>query len=160
MEHSMDKLTVGQILKGLSPGQFWAVVGAVFFLVAGAFGVGYKLQLSTSEIRAERSAAKLAEFRGLQTKERFLALYLRYLIAKGNLQAEENDENQRALIEARDAYFQYIQELLKRGEEARDEIDLRGVILGKGGGKDVTVKFGYDGSVWTLPRELGLATAN
>ena len=155
----MNKLTVGQILKSLSPGQFWAVLVAVSSLVAGVFAIGYKLQLSTSEIRAERSAAKLAEVRGLQTKERFLALYLRYLIAKGNLQTEPSEDNRRAVEEARDAYFQYVKELLRRGEEARDEIDLRGVILGKGGGKDVTVKFGYDGSVWALPRELGLATA-
>lgn len=156
----MNKLTIGQILRGLSPSQFWTILVAVFGLVAGAFTLGYKLQLSTADIRAERSEAKLAEFRGLQTKERFLALYLRYLMAKDNSQTNSSEENQRAVHEAREAYFQYVQELLQRGDEARNEIDLRGVILGKGGGKDVSVKFGYDGSVWELPRELGLATAD
>ena len=109
-------------------------------------------------MRAERLETKLAEFRGLQTKERFLALYLRYLIARENLQAERNEENQREIDEALRAYRRYVLKLHGRDEEARDEIDLRGVVLGKGGGKDVTVKFGYDGSVWALPRELGLAT--
>ena len=156
----MDKLTMGQLVRGLKPSQFWAILVALFGLVAGAFTLGYELQLSTAEIRADRSDAKLAEFRGLQTKERFLALYLRYFIAKNNSQTEPSEENERGVDEARDAYFKYVMELLRRGEEARDEIDLRGVIIGKGGGKDVTVKFGYDGSVWVLPRELGLATAD
>ena len=40
----MDKLTVGQILRGLSPSQFWAILVAVFGLVAGAFTLGYKLR--------------------------------------------------------------------------------------------------------------------
>lgn len=96
----MNKLTVGQILKSLSPGQLWAVLAAVSTLIGGAFTIGYKLQLSTSEIRAERSATKLAEVRGLQTKERFLALYLRYLVAKGDLQTEPSEDNRRAIEES------------------------------------------------------------
>ena len=51
----------------------------------------------------------------------------------------------------------YIEELLKRGEDAGDEIDLRGLFLGKSPGKKATVKFGYDGSVWPLPPEFGFA---
>ena len=76
----------------------------MFGLVVGSFTLGYKLQLSTAEIRAEQSDAKLAEFRGLQTKERFLVLYLRYLIAKNNSQTEPSEENERGVDEARDAF--------------------------------------------------------
>lgn len=155
----MDKLTIGRILREMRPGQLWTTAAAIVALASGAFLLGYKLQLSTADLRADRTEAKLAEFRGLQTKERFLAFYLRYLIAKERLAAESNEENRGAVEKARDAYREYAMELLKRGEEAEDEIDLRGAVIGKSGGEDVSVKFGYDGSVWPLPRELGLAAS-
>ena len=59
-------------------------------------------------------------------------------------------------IEAKEA----IKELLERGEESADDIDLRGLFLGKTPGKQATVKFGYDGSVWPLPNEFGFAAAD
>jgi hypothetical protein len=73
----MDKLTIGSILREMRPGQLWATAAAVFALASGAFLLGYKLQLSTADVRAERTDAKLAEFRGLQEKERLLGFYLR-----------------------------------------------------------------------------------
>jgi hypothetical protein len=57
------------------------------------------------------------------------------------------------------AYRAHVMQMVTRGEEASDEIDLRGASLGKSGTDDVSVKFGYDGSVWPLPKELGLAAA-
>ena len=47
-----------------------------------------------------------------------------------------------------------IEELLKRGEEAKHAVS-----LGKSGGKEATVKFGYDGTVWPVPIEFGFAAA-
>jgi len=148
----MEKLTIGRLFREMRPGQLWTVLVAVFGLVSGAFLLGSKLQMSTADVRAERSEAKMAEFRGLQAKERFLALYLRYLIAKGK--ADDG-----ATKEALDAYQAYVHELLRRGEETSDEIDLRGAILGKSGIDEATVKFGYDGSVWPLPKELAFAAS-
>ena len=153
----MDKLTVGQIVKGLKPGQFWAILVILFGLVAGAFTLGYKLQLSKGQIIEERTTAKLAEFRGLQTKERFLALYLRYLLAKSNLQTESSEENQNKVNMRKDSLIKYVMKLVGRGEETRDEIDQRSGSISKGGGEDSTLILAFDGSKWLLLPELGLA---
>jgi hypothetical protein len=100
---------------------------------------------------------KIKQFRAIQTKERFLALYLRYLIAKSALASEDSEENREAVQVAGDNLSTYITKLLARGDEASEEIDLRGLFLGKTGGKKATVKFGYDGSVWDVPPEFGFA---
>jgi hypothetical protein len=100
---------------------------------------------------------KIKQFHGIRTKERFLALYLRYLIAKEAYAANASEETQGAIEEAQYNFDAYVRELLKRGGKTSEEIDLTGMFIGKGSGKQVWVKFGYDGSIWSLPPELGIA---
>ena len=100
---------------------------------------------------------KIKQFRGVQTKERFLALYLRYLIAKDINSADSSTINKGAVQEARYNFHAYVEELLNRGGQRSEEIDLTGLFLGKGSGAEAWVKFGYDGSIWSLPSELGFA---
>ena len=181
--------TIRQHLSLLRPAQAWAILGAIFVVLNGAFGLGYKLKGLVSEIEVVRYKTenagfqdkmelielatkaqierhktentslgeKIKQFRGIHTKERFLALYLRYLIAKEAYAANSSEENQGAIEEARYNFHAYIQELLDQGGKKSEEIDLTGLFLGKGSGKQVWVKFGYDGSIWSLPPELGFA---
>lgn len=164
-EHiKVESLTLSQIIKSLKPGQAWAIIVITFGLLSGSFGLGYKLKSSIAESVVAKYKSELAtsnnsirQFRGLQTKERFLALYLRYLMAKDSHAKSESDETLEAMEEAALNFRSYIEELLKRGEETKDEIDLQGLFLGKSGTADATVKFGYDGSIWKVPREFGFA---
>jgi hypothetical protein len=173
----------------LRPAQLWAILGVIFAVLSGAFGLGYNLKGLVSEVQVVRyktenagfqekieliklaadaqierykmEAASLKEkikqFRGVQTKERFLALYLRYLIAKDINAADATNANQGSIKEARYNFHAYVEELLNRGGQRSEEIDLTGLFLGKGSGAEAWVKFGYDGSIWFLPSELGFA---
>lgn len=85
----LESLTLFQILTSLKPAQVWTILALVFGLLRGSFELGYKLESSVAESEiAEykneltRLQASIKQFQRLQTKERFLALYLRYLIAK------------------------------------------------------------------------------
>ena len=178
----LSSLTMLQFLSVLRPAQVWAILGVIFAVLSGTFGLGYKLDGLVSEIEIVRYKTenagfqdkiklielaaeaqierhktenvvlreKIRQFRGIQTKERFLALYLRYLIAK-------EGKKQVAIEEAKYNFKAYAEELLDKGGKKSEEIDLTGLFIGKGSGEDVWVKFGYDGSIWWLPRELGLA---
>jgi hypothetical protein len=157
-----ESLTLSRILSSMKAGQLWMIVVIFAGIISGSFGLGYKLRSSVAEseiarIKTELTALQTSvkQFRGLQTKEIFLALYLRYLLAKEAQDRSASVENERAKEAAASNLKSYIQKLLERGEEAKDEIDLRGLFLGKSGGSEATVKFGYDGSVWPVPREFG-----
>jgi hypothetical protein len=158
-----ENMTLGQLIRGLKPGQFWAFLVILFGLVSGAAGTGYKVcsnvkQSEIAEYQTQIGQLKSKEqsFRGLQTKERFVSLYLKYVIAKEEAHSNPTEENQRLVVEIGVGFRSYIESLLARGEEAREEIDLSGLYLGKGAGKTATVKFGYDGTVWPVPSEFGL----
>ena len=185
----LSSLTILQLLSILRPTQIWTILGIIFAVLSGAFGLGYNLKGLVSEIEVVRyktenagfhdkiklielaaeaqierykmEAASLKEkikqFRGVQTKERFLALYLRYLIAKEAYNANSAGENKAAIDEAMYNFREYVEELLNRGGKKSEEIDLTGLFLGKGSGAGAWVKFGYDGSIWSLPTELGFA---
>ena len=187
----LSSLNILQLLSLFRPAQVWAILGVIFMVLSGTFGLGYKLKGQVSEIEVVRYktenagfqdkiklieltaeaqierhktensslSEKIKQFRGIQTKERFLALYLRYLIAKRAYAANESEENQGAIEEAKYNFHAYVNELLNRGGKESEEIDLTGLFLGKGGGKEAWVKFGYDGSIWSLPPELGFAAA-
>ena len=185
----LGSLSILHLVYLLKPGQVWALLGALFCLLSGSFGLGYKISNLVSEVevvrfttensglrkqmeltkiasvaeieryKTEKAAlqGKIKQFRAIQTKERFLALYLRYLISRSALGASDSQENREAVKEAGDNLSSYIEELLARGEKVSDEIDLRGLFLGKDSGKKATVKFGYDGSTWDIPSEFGFA---
>lgn len=185
----LSSLTILQLLSMLRPTQVWAILGVIFAVLSGAFGLGYNLKSLVSEIEVVRYKTenagfhdkitlvklaaeaqierykmetaslkeKIKQFRGVQTKERFLALYLRYLIAKEAYAANLSAENKGAIDEAMYNFHAYVQQLLDRSGKISEEIDLTGLFLGKGSGERAWVKFGYDGSIWALPTELGFA---
>jgi hypothetical protein len=157
--------TVAQLLKNLRPAQLWGFLTTVAALVTGAFGAGYKVHDLTSSVRATPVAAAAAALPALQTKERFLSLYLRYLVAVTDRLDWAPADTAAAVEEAADSLRSYIQALLRRGPAAEGEVDLKGLILGKPARHDTTakyeatVKFVYDGSVWPLPARFGFAPA-
>ena len=155
----VESLTLSQIMVSMKPGQLWTILVIVFGLLSGSFGLGYKAKAYVGESELARLHDTIKQFRGLQTKERFLGLYLRYLTAQDSHAESASEETQRAMEEAASHFRSYIDELLERGEQAQEEIDLTGLFLGKGGTSEATVKFGYDGSIWPIPPEFGYAAA-
>lgn len=157
-------LSIGRLLAALGPKQVWGLLAAAFALLSGSFGLGYKTSSAVSEsaiavCKADNSklSGQITAFRAIQTKEKFLALYLRYMLSKEVHDKNASEESVRALDEAKEQLRFYIETLLKRGEDAADEIELKGLFLGKSAGKQATVKFGYDGSVWPVPTAFGFA---
>ena len=185
----LSSLTILQLISILRPAQIWTILGIIFAVLSGAFGLGYNLKGLVSEIEVVRYKTenagfhdkielvklaadaqierykmevaslkeKIKQFRGVQTKERFLALYLRYLIAKEAYSADSSAENKGAIDEAMYNFHAYVRKLLDQSGRISEEIDLTGLYLGKGSGEKAWVKFGYDGSIWSLPAELGFA---
>ncbi len=141
----------------MRPGQLWAILVILFGLLSGSFGLGYRVQAAVNESKINRYEATIQDFRGIQTKERFLSLYLRYLIADSDKFELSPEERDKARATAREHYMAYVTDLLRKADDVKHEIDVTGLYLGKGGGKDASVKFGYDGSVWPVPPELGFA---
>ena len=155
-------ITVAGLLSSLKPAQLWSIIVIMFGLIGGSFGLGYKANTLRAESEIAKYENKIAtlemkskQFLGLETKERFLAFYLRYLIAKLTHEASPSEDTEADMKKIGDNFSAFIEKLVKRGDDAGDEIDLRGLFLGKGGGRDATVKFGYDGSVWPVPPEFG-----
>jgi hypothetical protein len=160
-----SSLTLSQLISSIKPAQAWAVATAFVAILGGSFGLGYKLgtlnaQAETGRLHNEVAdlQGKIKEFRAIQTKERFLGLYLRYLIAKDDRAADDSEANREAVDTAGARLRSHIEDLLERGEEKSDDIDMRGLFLGKSPGAQATVKFGYDGTVWPLPNEFGFAS--
>lgn len=159
---SASDITVAGLLSSLKLVQLWSIVVILFGLLGGSFVLGYKAnalraesEIAKYENKIESLEKKSKQFLGLQTKERFLAFYLRYLIAKRAHEASPSEDTEADMKRIGDNFSAHIDKLLKRGDDASDEIDLRGLFFGKGGGRDATVVFGYDGSKWPVPPEFG-----
>lgn len=162
-----ENMTIGQLIRALKPAQLWGLLVLIFGLVSGAATTSYKVSASIKEaevakhqIQIDALQSKERNFRGLQTKERFMALYLKYLIAEEEARSNPTEENKHLLREIGDGFTAHIETLLSQGEDAREEIDLTGLYLGKSAGRTATVKFGYDGTVWPLPSEFGFYAAH
>ncbi len=161
-QKSIENLTVRELISSLKVDHLRIVIGVLITVIVGSIGLGYKLSDYLSESKIAQNEAqvntleeKIKQFRGLQTKERFLGLYLQHLIASEKANITPSEANAKNRSEAADHFREYIEELLQRGERESEEIDLRGLFLGKGGDKEATVKFGYDGTVWPVPSEFG-----
>ena len=149
-----EELTLKQFFSRLQVGQAWALLGICAGLLAGAFVLGYKVdalvadaklaekdvQLTASRAAAEQATANLqkasTETGDAQTKEIFLSLYLRYLLAQ-----QQPDAAERA--STREAFDEFI----------RQHVNAKALIIHKGGGHLATIKFS-DGTVWEIPKEL------
>ena len=177
-----SKMTIKQLLSQLRVAQLWTVLVVIVALITGSFSFGYQLSSSmaeanitkleaetvvkTAELQREISELQtkinylrgnLEPYRGLETKERFLALYLRYLLAKENLALEDTPENQEKFKVTQKALESLIIDLWSRHEGAEKDVEISGLILGKGPGREATVKFLYDGSIWPIPQEFQIA---
>lgn len=86
--------------------------------------------------------AEKERIRQLQEKDRFLSLYVRYVMARDKLDTSIPEEN------AREALDDYI--------EGRD--DCERLIMHKFGGRVAKVEF-PDTTSWTLPHELHMVEA-
>ena len=127
--------------------------------LGGSFSLGYKLSSSVAEpkiAKLETQVATLREhFRGLELKERFLALYVRYLLAKENRAHVDTPENQETLHDTKEAFGNYIFNLWQRHEEAEEDFEIKGLVVGKGARPtEATGKFLYDDTIWPIPPEL------
>ena len=167
-----SKMTIKQLLSQLRVAQLWTVLVVIVAVITGSFSFGYQLSSSMAEANITKLEAetevKTAElqreinylrgnfepYRGLETKERFLALYLRYLLAKENLALEDTPENQEKFKVTQNALESLITDLWSRHEGAEKDVEISGLILGKGPGREATVKFLYDGSIWPIPQEF------
>ena len=167
-----EKLTVKDLLELLGKlklGQFWSLVVLLFALASGVFASGYKVAATLQEGKTAGAQVKLeeaekqrdglrAELVGMKKKERFLALFLRYELAKDQVltarldspeAGEAPEKLEKELAGARAAFDEYLLRNIdpQPGERAPD---LRTI---KGGGRNAVVKLG-DGTLWTLPTEL------
>ena len=149
-----EKLTVKQLFGKLNVGQFWGMLVVVAGLVASALALGYKAssmatdpklaekdaQLTVARLEIDKKTEELkkgaAETGDLGTKERFLALYLRYLIANKKGDYTESRTARNAL-----------------DEFVRQFVDAKELVIHKGGGRLATITFS-DGTSWELPAEL------
>ena len=176
----LQKLTLRRLLLSMGLANFWkvfvAIVTATVAVIAFSGGVGYKIrdliavnektkhesQLSAKDqdIAAANSKFEIAseereklerEIRALETKEKFLALYLHYCLAEWSPKAGvdwDNPSRELRLLSG------YIKELVRRGEGS-DSIEARGGTIGKGGSTDdLTLRFNFDGSTWEIPKRL------
>ena len=168
-----DSMTVSELIASFRPKQLWILVVIAFGLLSGSFGLGYKASSYLSEAKISTSESEFAtvkmsyegeiatlkakanEFRGLQTKQRFLEFYIKYLLALKDYEKSQTNQDREVMTTIAGNFKNYIMELVQRGEDAKDEIDLRGLYLSKGSGREAFVKFGYDGSRWVLPEEFG-----
>jgi len=130
-ESNYENITVKELLSNLKVTQLWAVITIVFGLLAGSFTLGYKISQTLSNVHGVKSAE-------LQKKDTFLSLYLRYELAKNNI-----EDDYSSYRKAREAFDEFI----KRDVEAEK------LILRKGEGRLATIQFS-DGTVWRIPKEL------
>ena len=158
-------MSLGQWLRALRPGQIWTILTLLVGLVGGAFTLGYKIRGATADIQTARGEDATKSLGALEAKERFLSLYLRYLIAATDKTGLPDNHASPQIQESADTLKAYIGRLLAEREKLQDQIDVRGLVLGKPARHDstaryeATVRFAYDGTVWPVPMQFGFASA-
>ncbi len=175
------QLTVGDLFTRLRPAQVWSIVLVIGAVVSGAFGLGFKLgaggleakvatmqakfdgdaSATKGELEALRTRAKNS--RALEDKEKFLALYLRYMLAQDFARGHTEDEAAKADVATTRAALEEVihKGIAQREGDDGDSLKYRGLVIGKGGGpRDATVTFVYDNTTWPIPREFQVATKN
>ena len=86
-------LSVGQILRLLKPAQLWAVITTIGALLAFAFTIGSWTARNAVESEIKDLRRIVERYRGLETKDLFLSLYLRYLLAGYEVKREDSPGN-------------------------------------------------------------------
>ena len=138
-----SRLSVTRLLGSMTVGQVWAFAAAIFGLLAGSFTAGYQVSESLHVKSARDLAGLEEEVEGSAEKNRFLALYLRFMLAKDQLDRTEHDENAWEHYETtRNALDRFV----------RERVDSESLILHKGGSL-ATIRF-KDGTTWELPPDI------
>lgn len=156
-----DKLTFKDLFARVPVGQLWAFVGVIAGLTGGAFGGAWWIRGTIEETKTqtvvsknealERELLSIAnertddqeKTRQLHEKDRFLSLYLRYVMARDGVDASISEDSARKALD----------------DCIEGHVDREKLIIHKGGGRLATVEF-PDGTIWTLPRELHMVEAN
>ena len=149
MTSDPSKLSVKYLLESMTIGQALAFSAAMLGLLGGSYGIGYEISESL-QVKSERDLSSIEfEVEGLAEKNRFLALYLRFMVAKHQLDATGNYEDDYELYETtRDALNGFV----------RERVDSESLILHKGG-RLATIWF-KDGTVWELPPDIHIVEAS
>ena len=138
-----SRLSISRLLGSMTVGQVWAFAAAIFGLLAGSFTAGYQVSESL-HVKSARDVTGLEdEVKGTAEKNRFLALYLRFMLAKDKLDLSAYNANAREHFETtRDALDGFVGE----------RVDSESLVLHKGGSL-ATIRF-KDGTTWELPPEI------
>jgi len=83
-----SKLTLGQLIAGLTPAQLWGLLAAIIALILGVFTAGsqmtaYRLERQRTELDAARG-----DLRSYRVTNDFLVKYLRYMITLRQTQTD------------------------------------------------------------------------
>ena len=142
------KLSIKYLFGSMTVGQAWTFGATIFGLLVGSFAAGYSFSESL-QVRSEHVLDSLEnEVKISAETNRFLALYLRFMMAKDQLDPEIHDEDARENYRTtRDALDKF----------ASQRIDAESLILGKGGGRLATIRLN-DGTTWELPAELHIVS--
>jgi hypothetical protein len=137
------KLSIKELLGRMTVGQVWGIAAAIFALIAGSFTIGYKVSENLKAKTTISVESLEDEVTGLSEKNRFLGLYLRFMLAKNNLDLDNFDDDPWESYEkARDALDKFV----------RERVENESLILHKGGDL-ATIRF-KDGTVWELPPDI------
>lgn len=187
-DQDVSKLTIGTLVTRMRPAQLWGIIAAIVVLVGGASTLMYRLgaQSVSGELHAaaeekvklvgdltnrngeiealERKATELQVMRkrikGLEEKERYLALYVRFLKARADAGGEEADEENPVLAATTRALCDHVHALFERYMNDEDGTDVRSAHVAKGAKPtEGTITFAYDRTSWPFPGECGLAAA-
>ena len=134
------RMTLKQVIATLTVTQAWTLVAIIVAVLGGSFGAGFRVCSYIDESKLNRLDRTTVELTEARVKDRFVSLYLRYVLAREGAQIAEREA-------ARQAF----------DEVVRQFVDARELVLGKGGGRLAVVRF-PDGTQWELPRELHMAT--
>jgi hypothetical protein len=179
----VEKLSVRELIARLKVAQFWGLLVVVVALIVGAFGFGYKASMYLAELRMriielqqssqttelEKAKSELVE---LNEKDKFLSLFLRYEIAKGNWFSdpiaksetahmrpgperfeEIRTEKERYGMDAEEQWVEYISARKAFDEYLDERIGKEKLKLRKGQRRLAIVHF-KDDTRWDIPREL------
>lgn len=167
------ELSLGKLLSALTPPQLWGIIVVVFIMLSGAFGLGYKLrstvtqvdiaklQIEITNLKTEtnnlrqKSDDLLAINKELETKERFLTLYIRYMDAKGEWKKAQSD--QELVVKRKEAarvLNSFVQDQLSQSSKKNSNKRIPVMRAGMGRTRDETVIIFNDGTKWALPFEV------
>lgn len=160
-----SRLGFFELFGRIKPPQFLAAVMVFSTFLGGAFGYGYKFGIQSARSKMTKTEATIAPtesetqlVRGSQAKEQFLAIYLRYFIAKETYAKYKSKENHTFLESTRSRLGSFIEKLIAPKEKASEETGSVKLLYAETNGRRAMIKFNDDGSVWPLDPDIGFVS--